>query len=132
MKYVGGSLSQEEAERLFNGIIDGTRTRVFSAWCAECGGEVVGHGALLREGEDLELGYILPQSAWGHGYATEIARALSKYALNTLGLDRLIATVDAEHPPSLHVLKKIGMSVLEQVDAPEGTFFLRVNRTDPK
>ena len=133
MKFVGGFLSQEEAERLFNGILDGTRTHVFSAWCAECGGEVDGHGALLREGEDLELRYLLPQSAWGHGYATEIARALSKYALSTLGLDRLIATVDAEHPQSLHVLKKIGMNVFEQVDEPEGMHFLsRVNRTAPK
>ena len=54
-------LSQEEAERLFNGILDGTRPRVFSAWCAECGGEVDGHGALLREGEDLEVGYMPPK-----------------------------------------------------------------------
>ena len=124
----------EEADRLFNGIIDATRTRVFSAWCAECGGEVVGHGALLREGEDLELEFIsYPKVRMGHGYATEIARALSKYALNTLGLDRLIATVDSEHPQSLHVLKKIGMSVLEQVEVPDGMHFLcRVNRTGPK
>ena len=63
MKDVGGSLSQEEAERLFNGIIDGTQARVFGACRAECGGEVVGHGALLRAGEDLAVGYILPQSA---------------------------------------------------------------------
>ena len=64
MKYLGGPLSQKAAEKLFNGILDGTRTRVFGAWCAECDGEVVGHGALLREGEHLEVGYILPQSAW--------------------------------------------------------------------
>ena len=133
MKDVGGFLSQEEAERLFNGILDGTRTRQFSAWWAECGADLVGHGALLREGEGLELGYMLPQSAWWHGYATDIARALSKYALSTLGLDRLIATVDAENPQSLHVLKKIGMNVFEQVEEPEGMHFLsRANRTAPK
>jgi len=124
MKYVGGALSEEAAEALFAGILDSTRTRVFGAWCAECNGQVVGHGALLREGDDLEVAYILPQSAWGQGYATEIARTLSEYGLNTLGRDRLIATVDTEHPPSLRVLEKIGMSILERVEDPDGAYLL--------
>ena len=124
MKHVGGPLSKEAAEVLFDGVIDRTRTRVYAAWCAECDGQVVGHGALLREGGDLEVGYILRQSAWGHGYATEIARALSRYALNTLGRDRVIATVDVEHPPSLRVLEKIGMTIQERVEATEGPYFL--------
>ncbi len=80
--------------------------------------------ALLREGDDLEVGYILPQSMWGHGYATEIARALSEYGLNTLGRDRLIATVDVDHPPSLRVLEKIGMTILERVEDPDGPYLL--------
>ncbi len=124
MKHVGGPLSEDAAKALFVGIIDGTRNRVFGAWCAECDGQVVGHGALLREGDDLEVGYILPQSTWGHGYATEIARALSRYGLNTLGLHRIIATVNAEHPPSLRVLEKIGMTILDRVEDPDGHYFL--------
>ena len=130
MKHVGGALSDEAAEALFKGILDGTRARVFGAWCAECDGQVAGHGALLREGDDLEVGYILRQSAWGQGYATEIARALCEYGLNTLGRDRLIATVDADHASSLRVLEKIGMSILERVEGPDGGYLLCGIRQD--
>ena len=92
----------------------------------------MGHGALLREGDDLEVAYILPQSTWGQGYATEIARALSEYGLNTLGRDRIIATVDADHPPSLQVLEKIGMSILERVEDPDGPYLLcGISRISP-
>jgi [ribosomal protein S5]-alanine N-acetyltransferase len=131
MKHVEGALSIEAAEALFAGILDSTRARVFGAWCAECVGQVVGHGALLRAGDDLEVGYILPQKAWGQGYATEIARALIAYGLNTLGRDRLIATVDADHPPSLRVLEKIGMTILERVEDPNGPYLIYgLNRID--
>ena len=122
MRHVGGAMSKEAAEALFLAIIAGTRARVFGTWGAEHHGEVVGHGALLREGEELEVGYILPRASWGKGYATEIAQALSDYALKHLGRERVFATVDADHPPSLRVLQKIGMNILERVEAPEGAY----------
>jgi RimJ/RimL family protein N-acetyltransferase len=124
MKSVDGALSQAAAASLFTGILDGTQARVFGAWCAECEGQVVGHGALLREGDDLELGYILPQATWGRGYATEIAQALCEYGIKTLGRDRIIATVDVDHPPSLRVLTKVGMTLVERVEDPDGPYFL--------
>jgi RimJ/RimL family protein N-acetyltransferase len=87
----------------------------------------------LRDGDDLEVGYILPQQAWGKGYATEIAEALIEYGLNTLGLERLIATVDAGHVPSLRVLEKTGMSIRERVEDPDGLCLVYgINRTDYK
>ena len=115
-------MSREAAEALFSAIIEGTRAHVFGTWCAEHDGELIGHGALLRAGETLELGYILPQTSWGKGYATELAQALSDYALNQLDWERIFATVDADHPPSLRVLQKIGMKVLESVETQEGTY----------
>ena len=122
MRYVGGAMSEEAAEALFAAIIEGARARVLGTWCAEHDGAVIGHGALLREAEELEIGYILPRSSWGKGYATEIARALSEYAFKQLGRERVFATVDAEHPPSLRGLQKIGMNILERVEAPEGAY----------
>ena len=122
MRHVGGAMSKEAAEALFSAIIDGTRERVFGTWCAEHDGEVIGHGALLQEAEELEIGYVLLQAFWGKGYATEIAQALCAYALNHLGRQQVFATVDADHPPSLRVLQKIGMNILERVKAPDGAY----------
>ena len=124
MQAVDGALSEEMAGALFDGMCRGTSTRIFAAWAAEHQGEVIGHGALLREGDDLELGYILSPPAWGRGFATEIARALSDYALFTLGRDRLIATVDDGHRPSVRVLEKIGMTLVKRVDDPEGAYLI--------
>jgi RimJ/RimL family protein N-acetyltransferase len=132
MAHVEGAMTEEAAGALFDGILAGTYPRVFAAWCAEGEGGVLGHGALLREGDDLELGYILSQEAWGQGYATEIAQALTRYVLVTLGRDRLIATVDADHPASLKVLTKVGMVVRERVDDPDGAYLkCSVERSDP-
>ena len=126
-----GALSGADAAALFDAIRAGSRPRVFAAWCAEFEGGIVGHGALLREGEELELGYVVEEAAWGQGFATEIAQALTDYALNTLGRARLIATVDADHPASLKVLTKVGMVVRERVDDPEGAYLkCSVERSD--
>jgi len=124
MMHVDGALSAESAGALFDGIYDGSRERVFGGWCVEHDGETVGHCALLREGEALGLGYILPRQSWGRGYATEMARALTQYALHTLGRPRLTATVDVGNVGSIRVLHKIGMTLVDRVDEPEGAYFI--------
>jgi len=115
MRHVDGAMTPEAADALFAGILDGSRQRVFQAWLAEdAHGVVVGHAALLREGEEIELGYVLPRAAWGQGYATEMARRVLNYALDELGRDRVIATVDEGHSGSIRVLDKIGMVALRR------------------
>ena len=54
------------------------------------------------------FGYVLRQSAWGEGYATEAARAVSDWALDELGLLRLVAHCESANTASAHVLGKIG------------------------
>ena len=123
MKHVGGTLTTERASALFDGICaPAPPARIYAAWCVEREEEIVGHGALLRKAEDLELAYILSPSAWGRGYATEIARALRDYTFGPVGRTRLMATVDEDHPPSSRVLDKIGMTLLERVEDAEGPY----------
>ncbi len=127
MRHAGGAMSEQSAAALFDLLCGGNSSpRVFAGWCAVLDGEPAGHGALLREGEGLEIVYILPRDLWGCGYATEIARALRDHARDSLGRARLIATIDIDHPRSLRVLKGIGMTVQERRQDAQGGYLVCV------
>jgi RimJ/RimL family protein N-acetyltransferase len=61
------------------------------------------------EPEYVELGYRLKRSAWGHGYATEGARALLAHGFNGLGLARISARTLLGNRASQHVMEKCGL-----------------------
>jgi RimJ/RimL family protein N-acetyltransferase len=54
------------------------------------------------------MGYCLDEAAWGHGYATEAARALLQWAFDTLDLNRVQAETDTRNAASARVLEKLG------------------------
>lgn len=55
-----------------------------------------------------ELGYVFTRSQWGRGYATEAARAVTRYAFESLKLERIEASYFTANPASGRVLEKIG------------------------
>ena len=79
---------------------DGT----FLGWC--------GRDALQPRLPQRGAGYCLDEAAWGHGYATEAARALLDWAYDTLDLNRVQAEADTRNAASARVLEKLGF-VLE-------------------
>jgi ribosomal-protein-alanine N-acetyltransferase len=54
------------------------------------------------------LGYCLDNAAWGHGYATEAAGALLRWAFDVLDLNRVQAETDTRNAASARVLGKLG------------------------
>jgi [ribosomal protein S5]-alanine N-acetyltransferase len=72
---------------------------------------LLGTVSLRRYARDrrAELGYWLAQPAWGHGFATEAARAVIDFGFSGLGLARVYAQVLADNCASLRVLDKLGM-----------------------
>ncbi|MFB7652992.1 MULTISPECIES: GNAT family N-acetyltransferase [unclassified Streptomyces] len=54
------------------------------------------------------LGYCLDEAMWGHGYATEAAHALLRWAFDTLDLNRVQAETDTRNVASARVLEKMG------------------------
>jgi [ribosomal protein S5]-alanine N-acetyltransferase len=54
------------------------------------------------------LGYCFDDAAWGHGYATEAARGLLRWAFGTLDLNRVQAETDTRNLASARVLEKLG------------------------
>ncbi|WP_184570709.1 GNAT family N-acetyltransferase [Streptomyces zagrosensis] len=59
-----------------------------------------------------ELGYRLRHAVWGHGYATEGARALVRRGFTELNLDRVVATTMTVNAGSRRVLEKTGLSLV--------------------
>ena len=57
------------------------------------------------------IGYVLNRRYWGHGYATEAAKALIGYLFNELGVHRVYASCDPDNHASVRVLEKVGMSL---------------------
>ncbi|QIE47147.1 GNAT family N-acetyltransferase [Pseudohalocynthiibacter aestuariivivens] len=98
-------------------------------WCAERldTGEKIGDGVLTPipvEADDIEwealvpdaypddqieVGYMLKQSAWGQGYASEICTRLLRFAFEATTLDLVVACTDPENAASQRVLLKCGL-----------------------
>ena len=79
------------------------------------GGGFIGWCCLVKwnpEFRSAKLGYCLNDAAWGHGFATEAARALLHWAFDTLDLNRVESDVDTRNIASGRVLEKLGF-VLE-------------------
>ena len=56
-----------------------------------------------------DIGYELSPNYWGHGYATEAARAIVEFGFTRLRLHRIWSWCIAENVGSAHVLQKLGM-----------------------
>jgi RimJ/RimL family protein N-acetyltransferase len=61
------------------------------------------------DSDDIEVGYRLLQDAWGHGFATELARAMLRRGFEEVGLDRIIAVTHPDNFVSQRVLAKAGL-----------------------
>lgn len=71
----------------------------------------IGWCSLTRWNADFRsaaVGYCYTEAAWGHGYATEAARALLTWAFDALDLNRVQAETDTRNVASARVLEKLG------------------------
>ena len=62
--------------------------------------------------DEPELGYRLRRAAWGHGYATEGARALVDRGLRQQGVRRVVAQTMTLHVASRRVMEKAGLTLV--------------------
>ncbi|MFD1363447.1 GNAT family N-acetyltransferase [Lentibacillus salinarum] len=61
-------------------------------------------------GPDIEIGWRLRPKYWGKGYATETARVILQYAVESLKLKEVIADIHKMNKGSIRVAEKIGMA----------------------
>jgi RimJ/RimL family protein N-acetyltransferase len=82
------------------GIFDGDET------------EVVGGTGLHPRADDssLEIGYWIRDSRVGNGYATEVAAALTRVAIDVCGVERVDIRVDPDNAASLAIPRRLGFT----------------------
>ncbi len=63
----------------------------------------------------FELAWTLARRWWGHGYATEGARAALAYAFTVLKKDRVISLIHPENRLSIRVAERIGERLQDRI-----------------
>ncbi|MER7705040.1 GNAT family N-acetyltransferase [Kitasatospora sp. NPDC097605] len=106
--------------------------RGYGWWAVEvrATGEFIGFAGLddIDDGlpfTGVEIGWRLARSAWGHGYATEAARAVLAFGFDTLALPEILAVTTARNLRSQAVMRRLGMTTdpaddFDDPHAPEG------------
>lgn len=89
----------------------------FGTWALQqkSSGSLIGRVGLLNQtdwtasDQDAEVGWTLARSAWGHGYATEGARAALEFARHKR-LRRIISITRPDNVRSQAVMKRLGLT----------------------
>jgi ribosomal-protein-alanine N-acetyltransferase len=95
-----------------------------SHWAVELRdtGRVIGGVAVLRlePWEDLEIGWLLARTAWGHGYAAEAGAALADWTMHHTDVEELFALVGPTNARAAGTAKRIGMELIGETEQYHG------------
>ncbi|RKR89592.1 RimJ/RimL family protein N-acetyltransferase [Micromonospora pisi] len=127
-EHLGRLLTPDEAAASMTAFQDDLDRNGFGFWAVEVHstGEFIGFTGLDRVDEGMpfhgvEIGWRLARSAWGHGYATEAARAVLAYGFDTVELPEILAVTARTNLRSQAVMHRIGMTTdaTDDFDDPE-------------
>ncbi len=118
MEYFVKTLTREESDALaarIQAAIDGLG---YGLWALELRetGEFLGFTGLAEQTFSahftpaVEVGWRLASSAWGHGYASEAARAALTDGFTRAGLDEIVSMTAATNVRSQRVMQRLGMT----------------------
>lgn len=117
MEFMRGPLTREASDAWVGRINDSWIANGYGLWAVEVRGgpEFVGFVGLadaLFEAPftpAVEVGWRLARSAWGHGYATEGARAALSYGFLDAGLPQILTFTATANARSRAVMERLGM-----------------------
>jgi ribosomal-protein-alanine N-acetyltransferase len=124
--YMGGARNYEEILKLSREYAQLNPQPAFDLWpvIEKETGQIIGTGGILEKDIDgsnqYEVIYVLAKSAWGKGFATELASSLKDYAFDDLGLKRVTALIDPGNLKSERVATKIGLRYEKDTVRPNG------------
>lgn len=118
MRYFRGTLDRSASDA----FIDRIETRFdelgYGLWALEsrASGEFLGFTGLALQTFEarftpaVEVGWRLARHAWGHGYATEAARAAVQFGFGEVGLEEIVSTTSVMNERSQAVMRRLGMT----------------------
>jgi ribosomal-protein-alanine N-acetyltransferase len=118
MRHFPAPLNRAESDAFIERMTAGLAERGYGLWAVEVRdtGELIGFTGLQPANFEahftpaVEIGWRLARSAWGHGYATEAARAAVVYGFGPGGLHEIMSWTVPANVRSQAVMRRLGMT----------------------
>jgi RimJ/RimL family protein N-acetyltransferase len=118
MRHFASILTREECDRMIDRNLAHFDRHGFGLWAAElrATGSFIGFIGLSVPGFQshfmpcVEIGWRIAAPYWNQGLATEGARAVLRYAFDTLGLSEVVSFTVPDNLPSRRVMEKLGLT----------------------
>jgi RimJ/RimL family protein N-acetyltransferase len=117
MEFLPKPLDRAESDALVSRIRDHFARHGFGLWAVEAPGAATFIGFVGLSVPSfrahftpcVEIGWRLAHECWGHGYATEAARAALAFGFGDLGLDEIVSFAVPPNWRSRRVMERLGM-----------------------
>lgn len=118
MEHFPSRLTREQSDEMVDRLEALFAVQGFGLWAVEvrATGEFIGFTGLnqvpFKEHftPAVEVGWRLSRPAWGHGYATEAARAALAYGFERVGVDEIVSFTATTNERSQAVMRRLGMT----------------------
>jgi RimJ/RimL family protein N-acetyltransferase len=118
MRYMLRPLTREESDAFIDRAETQFDAHGYGLWAVEIAGEALfaGYVGLWTPNFEahftpaVEIGWRLDRPFWGHGYATEAARATVAYGLERVGLKEIVSFTVPVNFRSIAVMERLGMT----------------------
>lgn len=118
MEHLPSPLSKEESDGMIDRVEEHFDQHGFGLWAIEIpnAAPFAGFAGLSIPGflahftPCVEIGWRLAHAHWGHGYATEGARAVVKFGFEILNLSEIVSFTATGNVRSRRVMERLGMT----------------------
>lgn len=118
MRHFPEQLTRQQSDELADRIELAMERQGWGLWALEdrATGRFIGFTGLARPGFQapfmpaVEIGWRLERAAWGHGFASEAARAAARFAFDELALEEIVSLAVVANERSRAVMRRLGMT----------------------